>query len=217
MSKVSKSTATVLVIALCLGIFGGIKMLKSNAALINPVHVLPQRAHGNPNAEIKIIEFIDFQCPACANGVKILREYFQKYPDKMYVELRYFPLAMHKHGMTSARWSECAARQGKFWPFFDLLIDRQKEWGAMVDAMPSFEQIAKEARVHQGQLNSCLQDSSVDQTIKADMEEGQMRSVQSTPTYFVNHEIVVGTKSLRTKLDSLLGVTPAATTAGPTQ
>lgn len=206
MSKISKSSATLFVIAACLIVVGTLKMLKSNAAPPEKENALPQRAKGNPEARIKIIEFIDFQCPACAKGVVLLRDYLKKYPDKFYVELRYFPLKMHAHGLSSAKWSECAARQEKFWPFFDLLIERQKEWGAMIDAVPSFTAIAKEAGLDQDKLNACLAEPSVDTVISADIEEGKMRNVASTPTYFVNHEMVVGMKSLQQKIDALLGV-----------
>ncbi len=167
---------------------------------------LPARAKGNPQASIKIIEFIDFQCPACAKGYQLIDEYLKKNPDKLYVELRYFPLAMHKHGLLSARLAECAVRQEKFWPFMDLLIARQSEWAAMIDPMPSFEEIAKQTGVNNDQIKECLKDTSVDKVIQADVDEGKMRAVVSTPSYFINHEMVVGTKSLQAKLDELLGI-----------
>ena len=172
----------------------------------SPVIKLPQRAQGNPQAKIKIIEFIDFQCPACAKGYQLLHEYLKQNPDKLYVELRYFPLAMHKHGDSSARWGECAARQDKFWSFMDLLIARQNEWAAMIDPVPSFDVIAKESGINSAQMKACLNDESVKQAIAADVGEGKLRAVSSTPTYFINHEMVVGTKSLQMKLDELLGI-----------
>jgi protein-disulfide isomerase len=113
---------------------------------------------------------------------------------------------MHQHGLLSARWGECAARQEKFWPFFDLLIDRQKEWSVMSDAVPSFTAIAKATGLNQEQMNACLLDNTVDEAIKKDVEEGQMRQISSTPSYLINHELFVGTKTLKTKLDDALGV-----------
>ncbi len=206
MAKKSKVTATILLIVACVAVFGAMKYFKAKAASQIQRVGLPQRAMGNPEAAVKIVEFIDFQCPACANGVKILHEYFDKYPGKMYLELRYFPLAMHQHGLLSARWGECAARQEKFWPFFDLLIDRQKEWSVMSDAVPSFSAIAKAVGLNQDRIDACLADSSVDEVIKKDVEEGQLRQISSTPTYLINHEMIVGTKSLKSKLDEALGL-----------
>src|SRR5271170_6164341 len=61
------------------------------------------RTKGNPQARVKIVEFIDFQCPACAYGVKYLKALFEKYPNDLYVRVRYFPLTqMHRFAMQSA-------------------------------------------------------------------------------------------------------------------
>jgi protein-disulfide isomerase len=208
MAKVSKHVATLLIIAGCLLGFAGLKFYHapSPTAVAAVKGKLPARATGNPDANIKIIEFIDFQCPACANGAKLLHEYLDKYPGKMYVELRYFPLKMHKHGLTSARWGECAARQDKFWAFLNPLLEGQSAWAALADPVPAFTAFAKTANVDMAQLNVCLADKSVDETINADIEEGKMRQVSSTPSYFINHELVVGTKSLKSRLDDLLGI-----------
>ncbi len=215
MAKISKMGLTILLIVGGIAIFSGLKFLQKQQQVIvlhNPSAIkLPQRAQGNPQAKIKIIEFIDFQCPACAKGYQLLHEYLKTNPDKLYIELRYFPLAMHKHGESSARWGECSARQDKFWSFMDLLIARQNEWAAMIDPVPSFDAIAKESGINLDQLKACLNEDSVKQAIAIDVGEGKMRAVSSTPTYFINHEMVVGTKSLQMKLDELLGIkTPVA-------
>ncbi len=208
MFKISKKILTVLLILSVVALVFGVKFLANRSRHIAqqvPSTKLPDRAKGNPQASIKIIEFIDFQCPACAKGYQLIHEYLQKNPDKFYIELRYFPLAMHKHGLLSARLGECAVRQQKFWPFMDVLIARQNEWAAMIDPMPSFDAIAAEAGVNTDKIKQCLNDNSIDKVIQTDIEEGKMRGVSSTPSYFINHEMVVGTKSLQAKLDELLG------------
>ena len=203
MTKISKPVLTIAIIVSCVAVFAGIKYfkLKSQTESLPP---LPQRAKGNPNGKVRIIEFIDFQCPACANGVKILNDYLKKYPNEIYLELRYFPLVMHRHGNTSARYGECAARQEKFWPFLELLLERQKQWSVLNDPVPAFEIIAKEVDLNVDQLNACLQDPGVETVITADVDEGKLLGVKSTPAYFINHEMVVGTKLLPSKLDSYL-------------
>jgi len=201
-----KIVAVVLVIG-CVLVFAGLKYYQSSARPVSDsASKLPARAQGNPQANIKIIEFIDFQCPACATGAKMLHEYLEKYPGKIYLELRYFPLKMHAHGVTSARWGECAARQGKFWPFLNQVLDKQKEWAPLVSPIPAFMAFANNSAINIDELNACLADQSVDVVINADLEEGKMRQVSSTPSYFINHELVVGPKSLQSKLDDLLGI-----------
>lgn len=210
MAKISKPILTILLIVCCVALLIGFKYIQSHSAATHlkssVKKALSPRAKGNPNAEIKILEFIDFQCPACASGVKVIAEYLEKYPEKIYVEVRHFPLAMHKHGITSARWGECAARQNKFWPFLDGLVERQREWSSLNDPLPPFRDIATKAGLDVEQIKVCLNDTTIDDAIKMDVEEGKMRKVASTPSYFVNHEMFVGTKSLKTKVDSLLGI-----------
>ncbi|MCB9771106.1 MAG: thioredoxin domain-containing protein [Candidatus Omnitrophica bacterium] len=213
MAKISKPILTIVLIVCCVALLAGFKYFQSQRAAANlqaaAKTVLSPRAKGNPKAEIKILEFIDFQCPACASGVKVIAEYLEKYPEKVYVEVRHFPLAMHKHGITSARWGECAARQDKFWPFLDGLIERQREWSALNDPLPPFRDIATKAGLNVEQIKECLNDTTIDDAIQADVEEGKMRKVVSTPSYFVNHEMCVGAKSLKTKVDNLLGIKEA--------
>ncbi len=209
MFRISKKVLTFFLVFITVLLILGVKLLVGPPpSVFKQVEStkLPDRAKGNPQASIKIIEFIDFQCPACAKGYQLIHEYLQKNPEKLYVEMRYFPLAMHKHGLLSARLGECASRQGKFWPFMDLLIARQNEWAAMIDPMPSFTAIVAEVGVNTGEIQQCLKDSRIDKVIQADVEEGKMRGVVSTPSYFINHEMVVGTKSLQAKLDELLGI-----------
>lgn len=209
MAKISKKVLTLtLVLAVVVLIFG-LKFFIERSSEFSQNESqsdLPGRAKGNPQAALKIIEFMDFQCPACAKGYQFLNEYVKKNPDKIYLELRHYPLAMHKHGLLSARFGECAARQQKFWSFMDLLIARQSQWAALDSPLALFEQIAKEAGVDYAELQQCLQDSTVDKQIQSDVEEGKLRGVSSTPTYFVNHEMVVGFKSLQAKLEAYSAV-----------
>ncbi len=209
MAKISKKTLTILLVLGSALLILGLRFVVNQPSIVvkdDSVEKLPSRAKGNPKASVKIIEFIDFECPACVKGYQLLNDYLKENPDRIYLELRYFPLAMHKHGLLSARVGECAARQEKFWPFMDLLLERQSEWAKMIDPLPSFEAIAKETGVNKDELTECLKDSSVEQAIQQDVTEGKMRAVSSTPTYFVNHEMVVGAKSLQAKLEEFVAI-----------
>lgn len=163
-------------------------------------NLIKARMKGNPKAGLRVVEYIDFQCPSCAKGSKILGRYLKEYPEKISIELKYFPLAMHSHAFKSAYYAECAARQGKFWPFHDLLIERQKQWRVLKDAEPTFQNMAKEIELDSIELEACLQDKQVTEKIMKDRNEGQLLGVKSTPTYFINKKMVVGSKFLEKKL-----------------
>ncbi|MDO8580531.1 MAG: thioredoxin domain-containing protein, partial [Candidatus Omnitrophota bacterium] len=124
----------------------------------------------------------------------------------IYLELKYFPLEnMHPHAKLSAQYAECAARQGKFWPFHDLVIERQPQWKRLIDAKPAFEIMAVEADLDLYKLKFCLEDEKITAFIDQDKEEGRQKGVRSTPTYFINGKMVVGATALEEELTLLVG------------
>ncbi len=168
------------------------------------IRMKTSRVKGNPNAPIKIVEFIDFQCPACATGAKMIKEKMEIYPDQIFLEMKYYPLAMHQHAFTSSYYAECALRQGKFWEFQDLLIGRQIMWSNLPEVKTVFDDMAKEVGLKQDKLEACLQDEKIKETVMKTREEGDLLGVKSTPSYFVNDKLIVGSNNLKSELKSLL-------------
>jgi protein-disulfide isomerase len=201
---ISKKQTTILVISLCVGgiLLGKFLLRQVQSLSYNSVQA---RSKGNPNADVKIQEYIDFQCPACAQGSIALSKMFSAHPDDLFIEIKYFPLRNHPHGMLAARYAECAARQGKFWAFQGLLVEKQSYWSELNNAEPMLRRFVQEAGVDEAQLRSCLDDKRTDEVIKADRATGKSLGVQSTPTYFVNGKMMVGLKSLDEELKNYLG------------
>lgn len=162
------------------------------------------RSKGNPEAAIQIIEFIDFECPACAHGSIVLNDLMKDNLDDIFLQMKYFPLRMHRYGILSAQYAECAARQGKFWPMHDKLVKNQSRWRGNVAAEKFFVDYAAELDLDYDQLQACLIDEQTARSIESDQKEGRERGVRSTPTYFVNDKVVVGIKSLMFELTKLL-------------
>ncbi|MBN1870474.1 MAG: thioredoxin domain-containing protein [Candidatus Omnitrophica bacterium] len=203
MKKVSRKTAAFLII------IAGVMAVNTTKFVIQTVRRNGAlrtfaKTKGSDNAPIKVVEFIDFQCPACAHGAAYLKGKIDKYPEAIRLEVKHYPLQMHRHGYQSSRYVECAARQEKFWPFQDLLLARQSNWQRLVDATPAFEKIAEESHLDKQKLKACLDRDVVDGIIKQNKEEGTALGLRSTPTYFVNGEMVVGSKSLEEKIEKLL-------------
>lgn len=199
MRKFSKLHVTAMLILMVALIVGGLKIYKSQS-LSTLKSTANAKAKGNPSAAVKIVEYIDFQCPACAQGAIFLKKYIAENPDKIYLEMRYFPLSMHKHAFLSARYAECAAHQGKFWPFHDALVEKQDQWKGLYDAKPAFESLAQDAGIDMNKIRSCINDPQTEKTIMDQKTEGTIRGVQSTPTYFINGKLVVGYLNLMNAL-----------------
>ena len=193
---------TFLIIVICVVFVSGIKLLKGHpiwAASAQMPH-----SKGNPHAPIKVIEYMDFQCPACANGARLLENFIKNNPDKFYLEVRYYPLEMHFHAMRAARYAECAGRQEKFWAMHDLLFKHQSSWAPLLNAESVFGEMAKTINLDPKKLDQCLADPTINNRILKDREKGKAQDVKSTPTYFVNDKMLVGTVNLEKELKSSL-------------
>ena len=204
--KNNKLVITVIVIVICTAAVYGVKRV-SGRSLGSPAQQSVQsRALGNPAAPIKIVEFMDFQCPACSKGALFLSDFVKKNPNQIYLSVKYFPLeAVHRHAIRSAMYAECTARQGKFWPFLELVFKKQNEWSNLINADPAFIEIAKTTGIDQGRLDACIDDQSINAVLIQEKMEGKKLGVQSTPTYFVNGKMAVGVKSLEDELMVLMG------------
>ena len=192
-----------IVIVVMIAVIFGIKILKS-LSHYDPQTTALAKVKGEANAPVKIVEYIDLECPSCARGSKYLKDFMSNHPRLLHLEVKFFPLAMHPFGMLSAKYAECSARQGKFWEFIYLLMERQEQWSTLHDAIPAFEKIAKEVNLDLDKINVCLSDKTVQETIDANKREGKALDIGSTPTYLINGKMVVGTKSLDQELSKLL-------------
>ncbi len=215
MVKLTKQQATVAVIltavlgVVVFKIFAGPKVV--------PIDPIAARAKGNPGAKVKIVEFIDFECPACANGSKLLKDVVAQFKEDVHVQVKYFPLTnMHRHAMQSALYSECAARQGKFWELHEQMMPQQKQWSQLLSADPIFQEMSKQVGIDMEDLNHCLASEEARQAVNDERSLGQSMGVQSTPTYFINDKMVVGTKALMSELGTYFpSLVPAVTPTQP--
>ena len=195
----NKTQLTLVIVLVLVGLVVGGKILL--APKHPAIDLQTARSMGNPQAHVKIVEFIDFQCPACAYGIKFLKTFVAQHPNDIYLQVRYFPLTnMHHHAMVSALYSECAARQGKFWEMDDLMIPQQSQWAQLISPEPVFQAMALQAGMDAKLLNSCLTSDDARKVINDEKSLGQSLGIASTPTYFINNKMVVGVKSLQDEL-----------------
>jgi len=204
---------TILIIVVCFISISGVKSFKGHPLFASSAQM--PHSKGSPHAPVKIIEYMDFQCPACANGAHLLENFIKNNPDKFYLEVRYYPLEMHFHAMRAARYAECAGRQGKFWVMHDLLFKQQSTWAPLLNAEGVFGEMTKTIRLDPKKLEQCLADPTINNRILKDKEKGKAQEVKSTPTYFINNKMVVGTANLEKELKSSLESLPNAVHPNP--
>lgn len=169
---------------------------------------------GKSDAKVTIVEFSDLQCLFCRRFWKdTLPQIKKDYIDKGLVKFafRQYPLPpeMHPAARPLAEAAECANEQNKFWEFHDIAFQKQEDQGegtiAISDA--DISTWAGELGLDMAQFNSCFTSKKYSAKIDEDMAEGAKINVNSTPTSYVNGQIVVGAlpyASFKTIIDQQL-------------
>ena len=151
---------------------------------------------GPKDAPVTIIEFADYECPACRQAALQMPQLLTKYKDKVRLVFRDYPLSKHPDAFPSAIAADCALEQGndKFWTYHDLLYQKQ------IDGLgqANLKQYARDAGLDATKFDACFTaqmsdpNSKATQEIKHDMEDGDTAGVTATPTFYVNGKMVSG-------------------------
>ena len=111
----------------------------------------------------------------------------ETYGDKVQLVFRDYPLNFHEHAQISAEAANCAADQGKFWEYHDMLFENQ---GAL--AKPNLVQYATNLQLDMASFNQCLDSGKYTNDVKQDMADGQAIGVTGTPAFFINGRFLNG-------------------------
>ena len=153
---------------------------------------------GNADAPFTIIEFADFQCPACgqfAVSEKPLIEAEFVATGKAKFVYYDFPLvSVHNHAFLAARAARCAEDQQKFWEYHDVLYRNQPRWSGSTNPAGLFENYASEIGLAAGEFSDCLKSDKHADVITANMELGYQVQVPGTPTLMLTQGLGVGRK-----------------------
>lgn len=162
------------------------------------------KVKGNPKARIQIVEYSDFQCPACQRVQPVLDELYAKYSKDVAITFYHFPLEGHIWAGVAHQAAECANRQGAFWRYHDLLYDGQKSWSGPANPINTFVRYAKSLQLDMEVFGACMTDEKVMKGILAERQKGINQKVQSTPTIFINEERVVGPVQLKMQGEKII-------------
>lgn len=144
---------------------------------------------GNPDSSVVLVEYSDFQCPACATFHSIVNELKSEYSDKIYFAFRDFPLrSIHKNAQVSAQAAEAAKLQGKFWEMHDKLFGNQTDWSNLSDPSEKFIQYASELELDIDKFKTDYDSDVVKNKVNNDYNRGITAKVNATPTFFLNGE-----------------------------
>lgn len=155
------------------------------------------------DSRVTLVEFGDFQCPYCAQSYPVLKAVLAQYPDRITFVARHFPLPQHRHAVAAAEAAEAAGAQGKFWEMYDLLYLNQAAWENASDALPIFAGYAQQLELNMDQYNQDMADHTYLDKVHADLADGNILGVNSTPSFFVDGQRFTGSlQALITLLES---------------
>ncbi len=163
----------------------------------------------NAHAKVMLVEFGDFQCPACGAEYPIITQLLQTYNGKINFVFRNFPLPQHQNAQTAAEAAEAAGTQGKFFEMYNLLYTNQSTWGETQPnkAMDYFTQYAKALRLNMNNFKSDVTSKKYANKIQKDINDGYAVGVNATPTFFLNGVAIQGGlpyNDFKTRIDQAL-------------
>lgn len=185
---------------------------------------VPGISKGQPNAPVVIMEFADFQCPACGQFARFSEPLVKDHIDAGTVRFVWYdyPLVeIHQNAMLASRAGRCANEQNQFWAYHDYVFGQQQRWSEEKNPVNLFIEYAEQAGLDRNAFAQCLRSDKYQKEVSESRQLGGTLGVSGTPTLFVNGKRVQKTPSTRAEWDELVrqetngAATPAAT-AGQT-
>jgi len=156
-------------------------LITEPAQPIQNISVDDDPARGDANAPVTVVEFTDFQCPACAAMHPVLEEVLKSYGNKVRCVVRDFPLTQHEHARKAAEAANAANAQGKFFEYISILFKNQKALD-----VPSLKKYASELGLDRARFDAALDRGVYEAEVSKDVTDGEIYGVGSTPTIFIN-------------------------------
>lgn len=143
---------------------------------------------GSDSAKVKLVEFSDLQCPACAAAEAFIKDTLKSSTSDVQFIYRHFPLPQHAYGRQAAEFAEEARVEGKFWEVHDKLFETQDQWSSLneTDVKEYFARMAADFGMDPVKVKEAIETEKYKDIINTDIATGQALGVNSTPTFFLN-------------------------------
>lgn len=176
------------------------------ASLIDPVSAA-DKIRGNPQAAITLVEYSDFQCPACAVYAPMVKKLLTDNGERVRLIYRYFPLPQHKNGEWAALAAEAAGQQGKFWEMHDLLFENQLDWQDLTnsEALAKYQDYAKNLGLDLAKFAGDLNSEELKNKIAKDRTSGLSAGIDAVPTFFLNGKTIIQPRDYENFKNIVLG------------
>ncbi len=168
-------------------LFGGAMWISSiSSSNSNEGVELLQNIKGNSEASVSLVEYSDFQCPACAAFQPVVEQIMTDLSNEVRFEYKHFPLPIHQNALAAAIAAEAAGQQGKFFEFHDVLFAKQSEWSVSPVPGAVFAGYASDLGLDLDQFKLQSKSSMLRDKVRDEFSEGRELGVTGTPTFFLN-------------------------------
>jgi protein-disulfide isomerase len=141
---------------------------------------------GPLNAQVKVVEYADYECPYCQQVYPTLQKLESEYKGKVAFAYKDMPLPMHSHAQKAAEAAQCAGEQGKYWEYHDVLFSNKEL------ELPALKQDAAALKLDTSAFDKCLDSDQTAPKIKSELQEAQNLGIQGTPAFFINGRFLSG-------------------------
>jgi len=184
---------TIITVSLIVVFIGSILVFwpsgKNNTTGTGPVTSIKSTdwTRGAVDPVITLIEYGDFQCPACRAYEGVVQQLSKDFKDTLSFGYRHFPLVqIHQNALPSSKASEAAGLQGKFWEMHDILYEKQTEWSTASNSKEIFIGYAKNLGLDTVRFEKDMENADIAKKIEEDYRGGIRLDVSATPTFFLN-------------------------------
>lgn len=151
--------------------------------------VFEPHVKGNPDASVTLVEYSDFQCPACAQFETHVSDILAEYGDQIRFEYKHFPLiSIHPFAIPAARAAEAAGQQGKFWEMHDKLFQNQQIWSRSNNPVSYFNTYAEDIGLDIDLFKRHYKASDIKGKVEDAYREARDLGLSGTPSFFLNGE-----------------------------
>jgi protein-disulfide isomerase len=162
----------------------------------------------SPSANVTLVEFSDYQCPACGAYHPLVKQLLSDFAGKLSFVFRNYPLSYHPDALAACLAVEAAGLQGKYWQMHDKIFETQATWSTSTNAKEVFLDYAKDLGLDVDKFAQDLESTTVKNKVESDYNDGVKIGISETPTFYLNGQKLMLTGSaddLKAAIQNSLG------------
>lgn len=174
-------------VAVFTGVFVTTKQKNETPKPGNGSSVVSNHVYGDGAKGVTLVEYGDFQCPACTAYYPIVRQAVEAHKADIKFQFVNYPLTqIHPNAMAAHRAAEAADKQGKYWEMHSLIYENHDGWATSQSALSIFEGFARQLGLDMDKFKVDVASSAINDIIQGDIKQGTKLGVTATPTFFLD-------------------------------